>query len=701
MVPRWFRYLFALTIIFFVLFYTVLPQAYADDKPNVLRFTSEEESYILSHKKLKVGYVQDRIPVSFINKNGEFDGISRYILDHISSLCGFEFEYVPLPTGDVTYDYLINENFDLVTSVEYNKENQSAHGILISNPYLISRKVVVEKENLDFRYDAELSVAISTGSQTLKKVFKETYPNFVLIDYDSISDCFDAVNSGEADLMIQNQYVVEYWLSKPIYEKLKVIPKIGLDDELCFSAVVAFGAGEAEEASKINGNILIGILNKAIGTMTEDEIGSYTIQAIMENQYSFTFSDFLYSYRYVAGILAAAFFIIIVLAVLLVRQRIRFAESKADAKAKGQFLSTMSHEIRTPLNGLIGLNSLMAQKLDDRERIADYIRQSSVTANYLLSLVNDILDTSKLQDKKIELDIHPVELELMIDTISSIVQNAMAEKKLKYKVYSEIICPCVFGDEMRIQQILLNLLDNARKFTSEGGNVTLSVKQKIISDDKVLTNFIVSDTGRGMSEEFQKHIFDLFAQERDTVSKGNQGTGLGLPISRKLAMLMDGDLTFVSQKGIGSSFTFTFTAQSAESPKKDEEPGGNSEKKRPKILVAEDNELNAEIIVELLRCEGFEVELAENGKEAFQMFEASDANTFSFILMDLMMPEMNGFESAKAIRSMDRPDAKTVRIFACTANSFSEERDKAFESGMNDFITKPIDMSELLKKLNE
>ncbi len=701
MIQKLFLRLTALTFVFIFLFYTGIPKVQAENKQSTLSLTAEEKSYISSHKSLKIGYVQDRIPVSFADENGELAGISRYIFDHVSELCGLKFEYVSLPTEDVTYDYLLNGGFDLVSSVEYNKENQKAKGILISNPYLSSRKVVVARDGLDFRYDANLSIAISTGSQTLKKVLNASYPNFKLVDYPSITDCFDAVNAGKADLMIQNQYVVEHWISKPIYEKLKVIPVLGLDDQLCFSAVVAFGNGNG--ASEKDGRTLINILNKAIASMSEDEIGSCTIQAIMENQYRFTLPDFLYRYRYAVITLGILILVILILTILFVRQHIHLAESKADAKVRSHFLSTMSHEIHTPLNGLIGLNYLMSQKLDDKEQLKDYLQQSTITANYLLSLVNDMLDMSRLQTQNMKLELHPMDLELVLNTVSSIAKNSMSDKKLKYSINSNLTWPCILGDEVRIQQVLLNLLDNAKKFTPKGGKVELSIKQEMTNNGKILTTATVSDTGRGMSEEFQKRIFDTFAQELDTVSKGNQGTGLGLPISRRLALLMGGDLTFVSQKEEGSSFTFTFTAQSTELPKKYDDTAtqpADEKKQHTRILVAEDNELNGEIILELLRSVGFDAELAENGKIALKKFTESEPGTFGIILMDLLMPEMDGFETAKAIRDLDRPDAKTVRIFACTANSLSENKDKALASGMDDFIEKPLKIDKLLKMIN-
>lgn len=671
--------------------------AQAEQAQTAPSFTEEEQSYIANADKLKVGFIQDRIPICFADQNGEVAGISRYIFERVSEISGLEFEYVGLPSGPVTYDYLLSEGFDLVTSVEYNEENKHANGILISEPYFSGRKVIVAKDDLEFRYGDNLSAAVSTGSQTLKKVLARMFPNFELKDYDSIEECFDAVNSGDADLMIQNQYVVEYWLSKPKYEQLKVIPMIGLDDKLCFSAVVALG--DKTDAVSKEGQTLIDILDKSIACLTEDEVGSYTIQGVMENQYKYTFSDFVSRYRYSFIVMGIAVVIILALIILFTRQRIRFAESKAESKAKGRFLSTMSHEIRTPLNGLIGLNYLMSQKLDDRKKVEEYLRQSSATAKYLLSLLNDILDSSKLEEQEMELVLRPVDLELLIDTVNSIEKNLMADKRLTYTVHSGLTYPYVMADEVRVQQVLLNLLDNARKFTQTGGKIDLIINQEKTSNDKVLTSLVVSDTGKGMSEDFQKKVFNVFSRELDTVSKGNQGTGLGLFISRRLARLMGGDLTCVSKKGEGSSFTFTFVSDISKPPEKTDVYSADINFERPRILIAEDNELNGEIILELLTGNGFEADLAENGKLALDMFENSEPDTYGVILMDLLMPEMDGFEAAKAIRSLDRPDAKTVRILACTANSFSEERDRAIASGMDDFISKPIDIDVLMKKL--
>ncbi len=674
--------------------------ARAEGETAGLELSELEKSCVAAHPTLKIGYVQDRVPVSF-TRDGDMAGIARYIFDSISQRCGIAFEYVPLPAGQVTYEYLLGQGLDLVSSVEYNEENLTANGILISQPYLSCRKVVVAKEGLEFSSAASFTVAVSTGSQTLHKVMGKMFPNFTLEDYESITDCLDAVREGEADLTIQNQYVAEHWIVKPIYEDLQVIPVPGLEDEQCFSAVVAFGdySGPSQE----DGRVLIGILNKAIAAMTEDETGTYIIRGVMENQYEFTARDFLYQYKYTVMLLGAALAVILVLMLLLTRQRIRYAEDRANARARAQFLSTMSHEIRTPLNGLIGLNYLMAQKLDDRETLNKYLDESTVTAKYLLSLVNDILDMSELQDRRVELSEKPVDLELLMNTVDSVVRGGMEEKGIRYAADIRISSPYILGDEARIQQVLLNLLDNARKFTPGGGNVTLTLRQEPAGDGAVRNIATVADTGCGMSEEFQKRIFDVFSQDLGTVSKGNQGTGLGLAISRSLVKLMGGELDFSSRAGEGTTFTFSFTSRLSGT-----RPAGNAGEphgeggapaRTGKILVAEDNELNGEILLELLAGEGFEADLAENGKIALDTFAASAPGTYGTVLMDLLMPEMDGFETAMAIRALPRPDAGTVRIYACTANAFPEDRERALAAGMDDFLTKPIDVTELMRRL--
>lgn len=683
-----------LSILVLALFLAVPVLADAEASP-APEFTPEEQSFIASCGPLKVGFVPDRPPVSFADEDGELRGISRYIFDRIAELTGLRFEYVALPVADVTYDYLLGEGFDLVTSVEYNPENMTARGILMSEPYFTSRKVVVTPQDLDFDPDAALSVAVSSGSQTIRKVLARVYPSFTIVDYPSVAECFDAVALGRTDLTILNQYVVEYWHAKPAYEKLQIIPVLGMDERLCFSAVVPIGGGDP--AMQERGETVISILNRAIAAISEDELGSFTVQSVLENQYHQTFSDFLHRYRHAVAIFAVSAVVIMTLGALLIWTALRSMEVRADARAKSRFLSTMSHEIRTPLNGLMGLNYLMGQKLDDPKRLTEYLSQSTATAGYLLTLVDDILDMSSLSERSLELKPAPLDLALLTESCGLSVKEAMDAKKIDFTVDAHISVPYVVGDGVRLRQIILNLLDNAKKFTPEGGKVTMTARQTT-ENGRVVTTFSVTDTGRGMSEEFQKELFTPFSRELlDTVSKGNQGTGLGLAISHGLARAMGGRLSVESKLGEGSTFTFVFPAEPAREPPTDPLAGsGRENKARTRVLVAEDNELNGEIMLELLADEGFDADLAHDGREALNMFSASPIGTYGLILMDLLMPQMDGCQASRAIRELDRPDARTVRIVACTANNFPEDRQRAHDSGMNDFIPKPVDVPTLL-----
>lgn len=697
------RHICAVVIIITAIFTNNIA-AFAADENSVDResiYSPEEIEYIQNCGKLKVGYVVDRKPVSFKDDNDELCGISRDIFDRIAQISGLQFDYVALPEGDVTYDYLIGENFDLVTSVEYNKENQKAKGILISDPYLSSRKVIVAKPNFRFDMNVNYKVAISTGSQTLRKVIKKYYPNYDLVDYPSTEACFSAVQSGEADLLIQNQYVVEYWLYKPIYNSMKAIPVVELNDQLCFSAVTPLEKDTSgiwqEKEMQIN------IINKAIAAMSDAEVAGFVITSIMENMYRYTYGDILYQYRYTVIALGLALVLIVILLHANMKIRLRSMRDRADAAAKGEFLSAMGHEIRTPINGLIGLNYMIGQNLDDKDKITDYLKQSASVTQYLLSLVNNILDMSNIQDNKIVSEREPLDLLALVTSAQTLEKSAFEDKDITFNTDIEIEYPVILGDEMHIRQILVNMLDNAGKYTDNGGNVTLKIYQEKLSDKEIKTVMAVIDNGKGMSDEFQKKIFEPFTQERGTVSLGNQGTGLGMAISSMLAKSMGGSLSVKSKLGEGSEFTFEFTAEPTSLPAENKEDSENTPTDenlvKPNILIAEDNDLNSVILIEILTNYGYKVARASNGKEAVTMFEESEIGEYGVILMDLLMPELNGFEATKEIRAAHRPDAKTVKIIACTANSFKEDQENAFKCGMDGFLAKPINVELLLKKL--
>ncbi len=420
---------------------------------------------------------------------------------------------------------------------------------------------------------------------------------------------------------------------------------------------------------------------------------------------------------------------IVILAVLLIASAVVLSYQKArrateKAKAQSEFLSNMSHEIRTPLNGLIGLNHMMMLNIDkeeQREQIKDWLLKSYGTANYMLSLVNDVLDVSKLQAGKVELVMEPVMPETMIDAIWSMQHDNIVNRHVEFTIEKDISVPCIRTDEIRTKQILMNIIGNAAKFTPPGGRITLAVCQEKIDDTHVEMIYQCKDTGVGMSEEFLEKIFEDFSQEQNPVSGSVKGTGLGMPLSRLIVEAMGGTIQVESKINEGSVFTVTIpcAVEEAVSEYRNQEiemlgcegcaqEDGEDEKgkklyreKSVCVLLAEDNELNSEILREILQEKGFQVVHVENGREAIKKFEESAPGEFAVILMDMQMPIMDGCTASKEIRKMDRPDAKAVPIFACTANTFKEDQDRALESGMNDFVSKPIDVENLLEKLSK
>lgn len=413
----------------------------------------------------------------------------------------------------------------------------------------------------------------------------------------------------------------------------------------------------------------------------------------------------------VVSALSIVVFISLVAVIIILVMQNKTAKAYANEKAQSEFLSNMSHEIRTPLNGIIGLNYLMMNAIDNPEKrklFKEWLTKSHRTANYLLSLINDILDISKLRAGKVEIAHEPMLIEAIVDSIYSMQCENITSRGVEYLTDVNITVPCVLGDDIRVKQVLMNIIGNAAKFTPSGGYIKLTVKQEMIDETHVKTSFICQDTGCGMSKEFLEKIFDKFTQERDSNNESTKGTGLGMAISKLLVTAMGGEINVESELGKGSEFTISIPSEISDIPdymKHNMDEGSasiarkRSKFKNLKVLIAEDNDLNAEILIEILQEAGFTCTHASDGEKAVDAFASSDIGEFSAILMDMRMPVLDGCEAASAIRRLDRADAKTVPILACTANTFQEDKLKVFDSGMNDILTKPIDVKILLRKM--
>ena len=378
-------------------------------------------------------------------------------------------------------------------------------------------------------------------------------------------------------------------------------------------------------------------------------------------------------------------------------------ETKANL-AKREFLFNMSHDIRTPMNAIIGFTALAQTHIDDRGQVEDYLKKISVSSQHLLSLINDVLDMSRIESGKVTLEAKPVHLPELVHELRDIIQAVVSKKDLSLTLDTVgVENEDVIADPLRLEQILINVLANAVKFTPDGGQIGLWIVQKDTAPAGYADfEFHIKDNGIGMSEEFQKHIFEQFARERTSTVSKIQGTGLGMAITKSLVDMMGGRITVKSEQGKGSEFTISLRFPIGEAKTGQTPPAAKASAfTGKKLLVVEDNELNLEIASTLLKEAGFEVDTAENGKIAVEKVEAASADRYDLILMDIQMPEMDGYEATRRIRALPDAEKAALPIVAMTANAFEDDRKNALHAGMNGHIAKPLDIQKLFQVLSE
>lgn len=391
----------------------------------------------------------------------------------------------------------------------------------------------------------------------------------------------------------------------------------------------------------------------------------------------------------------------------LYAEKIERAAKRAEeaSEAKTRFLFNISHDIRTPMNAIIGFSDLLEKHLDDKEKVHDYIKKIQLSGSFLLSLINYVLEMARIESGKATLRTEVGDAQELLGALNAVFEPAVEKKRLKYNCTLDVEHRFIICDVTKVREIVLNIISNSVKYTPEGGSVTVQIKE-IPWEKEGWTAYriLVEDTGIGMGAEYLPHIFEEFTRERTSTESKVVGAGLGLPIVKALIDLMGGTIQVESERGKGSKFEVILPFEIASEEevkdsyvKKEEKLYNRSKEKR--ILLAEDNELNAEIAITILEENGFKVERAEDGCKCVELFSEKPAGYYSTILMDIQMPNMDGYTASRKIRGMEREDAKAIPIIALTANAFDEDRNKAFAAGMNGHIAKPIDVGRMVRSI--
>ena len=556
--------------------------------------------------------------------------------------------------------------------------------------------VVIYKGN---DYSSSLSAIAATETSLYSELMVSLlFPDAEIKQYDTQEECLEAVANGKVGATVIPS------------SKINLLNESSLTKSLSFAEMAK--RQELGMFTTRGNRRAATIINKAID-QSSDILNGVVLALNSVSEKKMTLQDVLAEYAgFVTGVSFAIIFVLLLLVYSLLASRKKQMEALKEAQnanaaniAKTTFLNHMSHDIRTPMNAIIGFTDIALKLKPDRE-VKNYLKKIRQSSEYLMTLMNDVLDISRIESGKLEYKPVPVDLGDMVNTVLSIARGYTENRDLIFTVSTEKLKnPYVMADELRIREVLLNIISNAVKFTKDGGTISFAAESRPGKDEQhIIVRFRISDTGIGMSEEFQTRIFDEFSQENNGARTSYKGTGLGMAIAKRYVDLMGGKIEVSSRQGVGSTFTVEIPLLIAEHvpAEKKEKLRNDIDVRGLHVLLAEDNDLNAEIAVTLLEEKGMIVTRAADGKSALTQFCNTAPGTFELILMDIMMPEMNGYETTKAIRNMpDRPDGKKIPIIAMTANAFAEDIRAALDAGMDGHVAKPVDMGVLLSVITK
>ena len=656
----------------------------------------EEKQWLDAHENtICVGYLKDNLPFCG-EENGKLTGILGTVLDTVQEKYKITIKVVPCSTGEQMNEALQSGEIDIAGPIIQDLYTQEQFQVILTDEIFDITPVVIYKGN---EYRSSLSTIAATDTSLYSELMVSfLFPDAEIKQYDTQEECLKAVANGKAGATVIPSSKINLLNESPMTKSLS-FAEMAKRQELAL-----FTTRENRRAATI--------INKAI-EQSSNVLNGVVLAQNSVSEKKMTLQDVFAEY---GGLAVGVSFVIIFVLLLLVyslsvsrKKQMEALKEAQDANAaniaKTTFLNHMSHDIRTPMNAIVGFTDIAMKRKPDKE-VEDCLKKIRQSSEYLMTLINDVLDISRIESGKLEYKPVPADLRDIINTVSSIARGYMENRDLNFCVSrEELKTPYVMADELRIREVLLNIISNAVKFTKDGGTISFVAENCPGNDEHhVIVRYRISDTGIGMSEEFQSRIFDEFTQENDGARTSYKGTELGMAIAKKYVDLMGGKIEVSSRQGIGSTFTVEIPLRIAEQvlTEKEEKLRKDMDLHGLHVLLAEDNDLNAEIAVSLLEEQGMIVTRAADGKSALLQFCNTAPGTFDLILMDIMMPEMNGYETTKAIRNLsNRPDGKEIPIIAMTANAFAEDVQAALDAGMDDHVAKPMNMDILTSAIEK
>ena len=676
--------------------------------------TGEEKAWLRKHGAIRMGFLTSDGGVSnFDPATGKLTGA---ITDYIQFAAGclgnqeLEFQIVGYDSIEAELDALKSGEIDMIFHFDQNPNLAEEYRVACTSTTWITNLMAVTNKQ-HFNESKANRIAVPQNKLSLKKYLAFYYPQWEIVDCDTQEDAAKLIETGRADCFVTGISSEENYSKKYGFYSVPLLNPV----KSCF----AVNSGNCS---------LLSILNKTIKAKPINLLAG-SIAMYQSSARKVTLSEFIKDNFFMVLLISSIAVAVVLLTILKLLQKARKAEAAAKKaandtqelnaklqvavenaesanRAKSTFLFNMSHDIRTPMNAIIGYADLASRHLDDPAKLEKYMENIQVCGQNLLMLLNNVLDLARIENDKTEIEYSVSDVEKDFRNCIAMFQNQADSKGQTLTVTAQLQHPYVYADIPHLTEVCTNLVSNAVKYTGACGTIHCDITQKPGKKegwcDTVIT---VDDNGIGMSQEFQKHIFEPFERERTSTVSKVEGSGIGMGIVKKLVGLMGGTVEVESKIGVGSTFTVTIPCRiaSQEETQAKRETGSSDKKSLSgtKILLAEDNDLNAEIAVELLQEEGCTVDRAKDGVECVDMLEKAANGTYQLILMDIQMPVMNGYDAAKKIRRMDDLPKADIPIIAMTANAFSEDKQAALDAGMNDHVSKPINRNVLVPTIQK